>query len=137
MRNNCILIWWAHIQIKKCVIALVFCFNRKETGMARFKKGQSGNPKGKPKGAKSIAPLIREEFFKAVDELEKEGQPLSHILKQQLKKKPLETLRAVSAFSPREKNIEFDSGAIDYVDILIAAQPLREQKEKEMRNESE
>jgi len=105
--------------------------------MARFKKGQSGNPNGRPKGAKSIAPLIRDEFFKAIDELEQEGQSLSHILKQQLKTRPLETLRAVSAFSPREKNIEFDSGAIDYVDILIAAQPLREQKEKEMRNESE
>ena len=105
--------------------------------MARFKKGQSGNPNGKPKGAKSVSPLIREAFFQAVDELEKEGQPLSRILKQQLKKKPLETLRAVSAFSPKEKNIEFNSGAVDYVDILLGAQELVDERYEKMRIEKE
>ncbi len=49
----------------------------------------------------------------------------------------LETLRAVSPYSPREKNIEFESAAVDYIDVLIAAQPLIEQKQKKRRNQKE
>ena len=56
---------------------------------------------------------------------------------EQLKKKPLETLRAVSAFSPREKNIEFDSGAVDYIDLLIAAQPKIDDEYKKIEKEAE
>ena len=52
-------------------------------------------------------------------------------MKQQLKKHPLQTLRAVSYFSPKEKQIEFESGAVDYIDILIAAnKSIDERKEK-------
>ena len=105
--------------------------------MARFKKGQSGNPNGRPKGAKSISPIIRQAFIDAVDELRSEGNPLSKILKQQMKKHPLQTLRAVSYFSPKEKNIEFESGAVDYLDILIAAQPDIKQEQKKRRDQKE
>jgi len=99
--------------------------------MARFKKGTSGNPDGRPKGATSLSPIIRQAFIDALDELESEGNSLSKILKQQLKKHPLQTLRAVSYFSPKEKQIEFESGAVDYIDILIAAnKSIDERKEK-------
>ena len=92
--------------------------------MARFKKGKSGNPNGRPKGAKSISPIIRQAIIDAFDELEAEGQPLSQILKELLKEKPLETLRAVHPYNPKEKNVEFDSGEVDILDIMLGAQPL-------------
>ena len=37
----------------------------------QFKKGQSGNPKGRPKGSKNLKTLIKEEFFKPVTVVEK------------------------------------------------------------------
>jgi hypothetical protein len=43
---------------------------RKPPRQHQFKPGQSGNPKGKPKGIKSEATMIRELFFKKVRLLE-------------------------------------------------------------------
>lgn len=43
---------------------------RKPPRQHQFKPGQSGNPKGKPKGIKNEATMIRELFFKKVKLLE-------------------------------------------------------------------
>ena len=97
------------------------------------KRGGKRQGAGRPEGARSIAPVIREAFLKAVDELEAEGTPLSELLKHHLKDNLLNTLRAISPYNPREKNIEFESDEVSYVDILIAAQP-KIDKEREIKN---
>ena len=60
------------------------------------------------KGSKQIAPMIRGAFIRAVKALEDGGTPLSTIIKQQLEKRPLETLKAISSFVPKEMLIEAD-----------------------------
>jgi hypothetical protein len=40
--------------------------NKRKDIQTRFKKGQSGNPKGRPKGRKNNADLLREVFFHPV-----------------------------------------------------------------------
>ena len=57
---------------------------------------------------KEIAPLIRGAFIRAVKALEDGGKPLSTLIKQQLEERPLETLKAISAFVPKEMLIEAD-----------------------------
>jgi len=60
------------------------------------------------KGSKQIAPMIRGAFIRAVKALEDGGTPLSTIIEKQLKERPLETLKAISAFVPKEMLIEAD-----------------------------
>jgi hypothetical protein len=40
--------------------------NERKDLQTRFKKGQSGNPKGRPKGKKNTAEMLREVFFQTV-----------------------------------------------------------------------
>lgn len=53
----------------------------------RFKKGKSGNPKGKPKGAKHRASLLAEKLFENDIEMvcNLEGEALSKIIEIQAK----------------------------------------------------
>lgn len=53
-----------------------------------------------------VAPAIRGAFKRAVLALEQGGTPLSTIILKQLQEKPLETLKAISYFIPKELMIE-------------------------------
>ena len=50
--------------------------------------------------------MIRGAFIRAVKSLENGGKPLSTIILKQLEEKPLETLKAISTFVPKELLIE-------------------------------
>jgi len=59
----------------------------------------------RPKGSHDIAPMIRGAFIRAAKALESKGKPLSTIIAQQLEEHPLETLRTMSSFVPKELDI--------------------------------
>lgn len=59
----------------------------------------------RPKGSTDIASSIRGAFKRAVLMLEEEKKPLSLIIKQQMEERPLETLKAISTFCPKEVDI--------------------------------
>ena len=61
---------------------------------------------GAKRGAREIAPMIRGAFIRAVKALEAGGKPLSTIIMKELEAKPLETLKAISSFVPKEMLIE-------------------------------
>ena len=63
---------------------------------------------GRPKGSHDIAPMIRGAFIRAAKGLEAKGKPLSKIITDQLEEKPLETLKVISSFIPKEMLIEAD-----------------------------
>lgn len=60
------------------------------------------------KGSHDIAPMIRGAFIRAAKSLEAKGKPLSVIIEDSLQDKPLETLKAISSFVPKEMLIEAD-----------------------------
>ncbi|AZQ68263.1 hypothetical protein EF888_14635 [Silicimonas algicola] len=60
---------------------------RKPPAATRFKKGQSGNPKGRPKGSRNISTLIEETLFRKVSIRDERGArkvPLAEALMQKL-----------------------------------------------------
>ena len=57
------------------------------------------------KASHDIAPTIRGAFIRAAKRLENDGKPLSDILYDSLKEKPLETLNAISRFIIRESTV--------------------------------
>ena len=61
--------------------------------------------KGRPAGSKDVAPMIRGAFKRAALALEQKGRPLSLIIQEQLEEKPLDTLRAISTFCPKELEV--------------------------------
>jgi hypothetical protein len=60
----------------------------------------------KLKGTPDIAPMVRGAFIRAAKQLADGGRPLSTILLEQLREHPLETLRVISSFIPKEMMIE-------------------------------
>jgi hypothetical protein len=57
---------------------------------------------GRKKGSKDVAPMVRGAFVRAVKALEDGGRPLSDIIREQLEKHPLHTLKTISSFVPKE-----------------------------------
>lgn len=64
--------------------------------MANLKRGQQ------------IAPMIRGAFIRAAKALEEDGRPLSDIIREELQTRPLDTLKAIASFVPKEMLIEAD-----------------------------
>ncbi len=69
----------------------------------------------RPKGAHDVAPMIRGAFIRAVKMIEqgKEKKSLSEIIMEQLKEKPLETLRTMASFTPKEVDVTTRQGITD------------------------
>ena len=59
----------------------------------------------RPKGSHDISPMIRGAFIRAAKALEDEGRPLSEIIKEQLEKNPLATIKTMASFTPKELDI--------------------------------
>lgn len=60
------------------------------------------------RGSHDIAPQIRGAWKRAVLSLEDKGKPLSTIIEKCLEENPLATLKAISAFVPKEMLLEAD-----------------------------
>ena len=60
------------------------------------------------KRAQQIVPLIRGSFIRAAKSLEEEGVSLTDLIADQLKNKPLETLKVIAQFVPKEMLVEAD-----------------------------
>jgi len=58
------------------------------------------------KGSHDIASQIRGAFIRATKSLDEKGRSLSMIIEDELSAKPLDTLRAISAFVPKEMLLE-------------------------------
>lgn len=57
---------------------------------------------------KQIAPMIRGAFIRAAKQMEMEGKSLSELIKDELETKPLDTLRVIASFIPKELLVETD-----------------------------
>lgn len=69
----------------------------------------------RPKGSHDVAPMIRGAFIRAVKMIEdgKEKRSLSQIIKEQLEERPLETLRTMASFTPKEVDVTTHKGITD------------------------
>lgn len=89
---------------------------RKQAVGKPFQPGQSGNPAGRPKGARS---KLQEDFLKDVQQAWDERGPAA--IKAMIAEKPTEFVKMVSGLMPKEMNIkvsEFD----DLTDDQLARQ---------------
>ena len=72
-----------------------------EGNLKPFKKGQSGNPKGRPKGSRN---KLSESFLKdALEAWEKDGKTA---LKTMASEKPADFAKMIASIIPKEGNIE-------------------------------
>jgi len=69
--------------------------------------------KTKQAGSKDVAPMIRGAFKRACLILEKDGKSLSELIAEQLLEKPLDTLRAISSFVPKELEVTNTTKSIE------------------------
>lgn len=58
------------------------------------------------RGSHDIASQVRGAFLRAAKMAEEDGRPLSLILLEQLQERPLDTLRAIAQFVPKEMLVE-------------------------------
>lgn len=65
----------------------------------------------RPKNTADIAPMIRGAFIRAAKGLEDDGKPLSEVIRQELEQRPLETLRVMASFMPKETKV---SGKLEH-----------------------
>ena len=83
------------------------------------------------KNSKDVAPIIRGAFIRAVKALEDKGRPLSTVILECLEDNPLETLKAIKGFIPRESNIDLTTDGESLVGILSGIQSPRHDPEVE------
>jgi len=69
----------------------------------------------RPKGSHDVAPMIRGAFMRAVRMIEegKSKKSLSEIIMEQLTEHPLETLRTMASFTPKEVDVTTRQGITD------------------------
>ena len=70
-----------------------------------------------------IAPMIRGAFIRAAKGLEAKGKPLSTLIAKELEERPLDTLRAIAGFVPKEMLVEttFTQKVEEMTDAQLAA----------------
>ena len=62
---------------------------------------------GRPKGAVDVAPRIRKAFIRACKQLERRKRlSLADIIERELEAHPLDTLKVISQFNPRQLQVE-------------------------------
>lgn len=69
--------------------------------------------KTKQAGSKDVAPMIRGAFKRACLINEAKGKSLSEIIAAELLERPLDTLRAISSFVPKELEVVTSSKSIE------------------------
>lgn len=78
--------------------------------------------RGRPKGSHDIAPMIRGAFIRAVKGLEDDGIPLSTLIRQELEKNTLATIKTMATFCPELRQTKFSAsfnqGGIDSVQFI-------------------
>jgi hypothetical protein len=72
--------------------------------------------RGKPSGAKELAETLRNAARRAIRGLDDDGVPLSTLIKDAIKKSPLDAIRALASLIP--KNIEVSHRSADPFDDL-------------------
>lgn len=74
----------------------------------------------KPTQAKRIVPEVRGSFLRAIKRMADEGQPLSDVIYDELKKRPLSALDTLSKFVPKELllDVEEDSALAEILKEL-------------------
>jgi len=91
--------------------------NPDQSGLVYFKKGQSGNPKGKPKGTRNFKTILNEYLDKNVDFKD----PVE-------KRKVKKSLREVVALSLLSKAVKGDLNAISQVMDRVDGKPVQVNK---------
>lgn len=79
--------------------------------MAQFKNGQSGNPTGRPKGAKNLTTLQVKEILTGIIQQHLKPGQINRDLKELKPKDRLEILVKLATFiipRPTENNVKFD-----------------------------
>lgn len=73
-----------------------------------FNSDKPKNKGGRPRGSHELANFIRASARRAMDDSEKEGLPLADLLKKEMQAKPLEFIKAISAYTPKEIDLVDD-----------------------------
>lgn len=55
--------------------------------------------------SKDIGPVIRAAFHRAVKDMEKDQRPLSMLIRKELERRPIETIRALSPYALKESTV--------------------------------
>ena len=82
--------------------------------------------RGRPNGAKELAETLRNAARRAIRGLEEDGTPLSEILKNAIKERPLLAIKALSTLVPKQLEVEhrdrdpFAEMSDDELDAFVA-----------------
>ena len=77
--------------------------------------------KGRPKGSADIAPRIRGAFIRACEINKQRGKDLTTLIADSLIDDPINTLKAMASFNPKQMNVDM-TARVEVADIIALAQ---------------
>src|SRR3954466_13826190 len=95
--------------------------NKNPSPATRFKKGETGNPGGKPVGARDR--ITKRFLYELAEDFEKHG---ADVIRQAREQDPTGYLRICAALVPKEMNVEVKHGFTDILKHLEAERRARE-----------